>query len=208
VIHKTIVVGPLQCNCILLGCETTREAVLIDPGDEPEKILTALDEAKLDVKFILHTHAHFDHVGGTAGVRAKINAPTCLHQADEMLYQNLPMQGKMFGIPLAAAPKLEKYLEHEEVLRFGNYALSIIHTPGHSPGSLCFKLKDAPALYSGDTLFQQSVGRADLWGGDERQLIRSIKERLLTLDDETLVHPGHGPSTSIGVEKRSNPFLI
>jgi hydroxyacylglutathione hydrolase len=207
-LHKTIVVGPLQCNCILLGCEATGEGVLIDPGDEPAKILRMLDETHLKIKFILHTHAHFDHVGGTAGVRAKVEAPTCLHKGDEMLYQNLPMQGKMFGMPLEAAPKLEKYLEDEEVLRFGNYALSVIHTPGHSPGSVCFKLVGAPNLYSGDTLFQQSVGRADLWGGDERQLIRSIKERLLTLEDETAVHPGHGPSTSIGIEKRTNPFLI
>lgn len=208
-IHKTAVVGPLQCNCVLLGCEKTKEAVLIDPGDEPGKIIRLVEEQGLKVKYLLHTHAHFDHVGGTAGVKAKLGAIPCLHKDDEMIYNNLPMQGRMFGMELEAAPPIEKFLEDEEILLFGEHKLQILHTPGHSPGSICFKLLggDEP-LFCGDTLFHESIGRADLWGGNAATLIRSIKNRLLVLDDDIAVHPGHGPSTQIGHERRHNPFLV
>ena len=208
-IHKTVVVGPLQCNCAILGCERTREAVIVDPGDEAAKILAEVAALKLEVKFLLHTHAHFDHVGGTGEVRKKLTAPVCLHKGDDDLYRNLPLQGKLFGIPLMAGPPVEKYLEDGEELVFGDYKLTTLHTPGHSPGSICFQVagNGEEWLFSGDTLFQQSVGRSDLWGGDHGTLVRSIKSRLLTLDDDTPVFPGHGPETIIGIEKRTNPFL-
>jgi len=208
-IHETLVVGPFQCNCILLGCEKTKEAVLIDPGDEAEKIVKWVEATGMKVKYLLHTHAHFDHIGATAKLKAKWGTPPCLHAADEQIYDNLPMQGQMFGMQFAPAPKIEKKLEDEEILSFGEHKIQVLHTPGHSPGSICLKLVDAnESVFSGDTLFQESVGRSDLWGGSHETLVRSIQRRLLTLDDEIAVHPGHGPSTKIGHERRNNPFLI
>ena len=150
----------------------------------------------------------FDHVAGTKGVCEKIKAPTYIHKGDLELYNSLPMQGQMFGFPLEAAPKVTKLFEEDEILSFGEYQLQVIHTPGHSPGSVSFKLLNGPEiLLSGDTLFKQSVGRSDLWGGDSRQLVKSIKDRLFVYDGDTKVFPGHGPSTLIGEEKKSNPFL-
>lgn len=208
-IQKTVVVGPLQCNCTLLACEDTKEGILIDPGDEPEKILREVEASGIKVKYLLHTHAHFDHIGGTKGVKEKTSALVCLHRADEFIYKMLPVQGKMFGMSFEAAPDVEKFLEDEETLNFGHHRLQVIHTPGHSPGGVCFKLLggDEP-VFSGDSLFYGSVGRTDLWGGNTDTLIHSIKNRLLTLDDDTEVYPGHGPKTLIGKEKRSNPFLV
>lgn len=198
----------MQCNCVLLGCEKTKEAILIDPGDESERILQWLEETDLKVQYILHTHAHFDHIGGTKGVRTKIVAPTCLHKDDLPLYTNLPMQGKFFGREFGHAPAIEKFLTDDEILTFGEYRLQVLHTPGHSPGSVSFRLLGGDeAVFSGDTLFHRGIGRSDLWGGDPDQLIQSIQQRLLVLDGDTQVHPGHGPSTRIGEEKRSNPFL-
>lgn len=207
VIHKSVVVGPLQCNCAILICPKTLEAVVIDPGDEPEKIIRTLDPG-VKVKFLLHTHAHFDHIGGTEGVKLATQGAVCLHQADEMIYKNLPMQGRMFGMSFQEAPPIDKYIVDTEELFFGEQKLEVIHTPGHSPGSVCFKLTGTEeSVFSGDTLFRQSVGRSDLWGGDHSLLIRSIKSRLMVLDDEIRVYPGHGPATRIGEEKRKNPFL-
>jgi hydroxyacylglutathione hydrolase len=207
VIHKTVVVGPLQCNCAVLVCPKTLEAVVIDPGDEPEKIIRNLDPG-IRVKYLLHTHAHFDHIGGTEGVKAVTQGVVCLHQEDEMIYKNLPMQGRMFGMTFSEAPAIEKYIVDNEELNFGEQTLEVIHTPGHSPGSVCFRLKGIEEkVFSGDTLFRQSVGRSDLWGGDHSLLIRSIKSRLMVLDEEIRVFPGHGPATRIGEEKRKNPFL-
>lgn len=207
-IQRTAIVGPLQCNCVLLGCEKTKEAVLIDPGDEAQRLIEMVEKIGLKVKYLLHTHAHFDHVGATAEVKAKLGGTTCLHTGDQPLYDNLPMQCQLFGFPVVSAPPLEKVLTDEEILTFGDHRLQVIHTPGHSPGGLCFKLLDGNEdLFSGDTLFQGSVGRTDLWGGDTDQLLQSIRRRLFVLDDGIAVHPGHGPSTEIGIEKRTNPFL-
>ena len=139
-IRKTISVGPLQCNCTLLACEKTKEAVLIDPGDEAEKILRLVEEHGVKVKYLLHTHAHFDHIGATGALHAKLGAPPCLHAHDQQIYDNLPLQGQMFGMKFAPAPKVEKLLVDEEELMFGEHRLQIIHTPGHSPGGVCFRL--------------------------------------------------------------------
>lgn len=207
VIHKTVVVGPLQCNCAILICPQTLEAVVIDPGDEPEKIIRNLDPG-VKVKYLLHTHAHFDHIGGTQGLKMATQATVCLHQSDEMIYKSLPMQGRMFGMVFSEAPEIEKFVEDNEEIVFGNQKLEVIHTPGHSPGSVCLKLSgNEERIFSGDTLFRQSVGRSDLWGGDHSILIRSIKSRLMVLDEDIRVFPGHGPATKIGEEKRKNPFL-
>lgn len=210
-IHRVLPVGPLQCNCQLVACPRTKEAVLVDPGDEAEKILALVAKEGVTVKYLLHTHAHFDHCGATGAVKTALGAPTCLHADDRMLYDNLPTQGRMFGMHFEPAPTLDKTLADGEPISFGHCKLEVIHTPGHSPGSVCFRFtspeSDAEWLASGDTLFQGSVGRADLWGGNGRQLLTSIRERLFVLDDDLPVYPGHGGTTRIGIEKRTNPFL-
>lgn len=207
-IKKTFVVGPLQCNCTLLACEKTREGVLVDPGDEAPRLMAGLKENGVTIKYLLHTHAHFDHIGATGALKAHTQARICLHQADQFIYEKLPLQGQMFGMQFDAAPPIDHFLSDEEVLRFGEHSLQVIHTPGHSPGGVCFKLTTGDeSLFSGDTLFQGSIGRTDLWGGDYDLLIRSIKNRLLILNDDISVIPGHGPQTLIGKEKRNNPFL-
>ncbi len=208
-IFDTRVVGPLQCNCMLLACEKTREGVLIDPGADAKDILEMVTKAGVQIKYLIHTHAHFDHIGATAAIKDPLKAAPCLHKEDLMIYENLPMQGQMFGFHFEPAPAIEKFVEDEEVLKFGELGLKVIHTPGHSPGSVCLELQgtDVPKIFSGDTLFHQSIGRADLWGGDGDKLIRSIKDRLMILDGDIEVFPGHGPKTSIGFEKTSNPFL-
>lgn len=207
-IHEILPVGPLQCNCSILGCSETKEAVIIDPGDEGMKILERVVSLGLTVKYILHTHAHFDHVGATDVVHRQTQGTICLHQGDDFLYQNLPMQGKLFGMEYGNPPPVEKFLVDEEEITFGDHTLQVLHTPGHSPGSICFRLKGGDEkLFSGDTLFQQSIGRADLWGGDASQLLKSVRERIFTLEGDMPVYPGHGPNTFVGEEKRTNPFF-
>ncbi len=221
-IEKTTVVGSFQCNCKLLACSRTGEALLIDPGDEPEEILKTLAEthlpsgAPLRLRYLLHTHAHLDHIGGTRAVREKLISQSpliSLHRDDEMLYQNLKMQGRLFGMECDDPLPIEHYLQDEEDLRIGDLRISVIHTPGHSPGSVCLRLHEASGtgaretLYSGDTLFQGDIGRTDLWGGDSDQIVKSIQTRLFTLDEDTRVCPGHGPDTAIGIEKRQNPYV-
>ena len=225
-IDETIVVGAFQCNCRLLVCEETGEAALIDPGDEPRKILGAIERAQanldkpLSVKYLLHTHAHLDHIGATRNVRealadtqGEVIPQIFLHKGDEPLYRALKQQGQMMGFRYDDPLPVDQYFEDEQDLSVGRIKMSVLHTPGHSPGSCCLRLHEdsevgsAESVYSGDTLFQFSVGRTDLMGGDMGALIRSIKGRLLTLDDDTRVCPGHGPETKIGLEKRVNPFL-
>jgi len=224
-IQRTLSVGQLQCNCQILVCPKTHEAVLVDPGDDAQKILNEIATieknlgARLKVKALFHTHAHFDHIGATREVKehfvaAGIEAPQIfLHKADEFIYQMLPMQGKMFGFEFKPSLPIDQFFQDEQTLEFGTMKFSVIHTPGHSPGGVCFHLKEDSALampetiFTGDTLFKRSVGRTDLWGGDQDLMIKSIRSRLMTLDDETLAWPGHGPSTRIGEEKRANPFL-
>ena len=225
-IDQTIVVGAFQCNCRLLVCEETGEAALIDPGDEPRKILAAIESAQaalsrpVSVKYLLHTHAHLDHIGATRAVREALadtqgeaTPQIYLHQADEPIYRALKQQGQMLGFRYDDPLPVDEYFQDEQELRIGKIKLSLIHTPGHSPGSCCLRMHEdsnlgnAETVYSGDTLFQFSVGRTDFMGGDMGALLRSIKGRLLTLDDDTRVCPGHGPDTKIGLEKRVNPFL-
>jgi glyoxylase-like metal-dependent hydrolase (beta-lactamase superfamily II) len=221
-LDKTLVVGPFQCNCRLLACPETGRAVLVDPGDEAEQILKQLEGLKTPsgqrvvVEYLLHTHGHLDHVGATRDVREKLGATAkiALHRGDEPLYKGLRMQGQLFGMEYDDPLPVEHFLEHEEELRVGKLRFTVVHTPGHSPGSVCLRLHEDKAagigetLFSGDTLFQGSVGRTDLWGADGKQMFRMIRERILTLDGDTRVCPGHGPETRVGVEKTSNPFLL
>ncbi len=209
IIDHTVVVGSFQCNCRILACPRSGEAVLIDPGDEPEEILRTLQGLKvasgasLSVKYLFHTHAHLDHIGGTRKVREKLtegesSPQIALHRADEPLYLQLKMQGRLFGLEYSDPLPIDHFFEDSEVLRVGVLKFSIIHTPGHSPGSICLRLHEDQAfgiresLFSGDTLFQGSVGRTDLWGGDSDQLFKSIRQRIFTLDEDTRVCPGLG----------------
>lgn len=219
---KNWVVGPFQCNCRLISCATTGESVLIDPGHDASRILESLAQqrtpsgAPLSVKYLLHTHGHLDHVGAAREVKqGRVESPQILlHRGDEPLYLNLIQQGRLFGLNYLEPLPLDGYLEDEQQLNVGELKLSVIHTPGHSPGSVCLRLHEdsqagvAETLYSGDTLFQGSVGRTDLWGADQDLMFSSIRRRILTLDEETRVCPGHGPDTWIGIEKRQNPFLM
>jgi glyoxylase-like metal-dependent hydrolase (beta-lactamase superfamily II) len=222
-LEKTIVVGPFQCNCRLLACPQTGEAALVDPGDEPAEILAAVQAMKtpsgvpIRVKYLLHTHGHLDHIGGTRSVREALTETRpkiALHRGDEPLYLNLQMQGNLFGMRFDQPLPVDHFLEDGEGLQVGELRFSILHTPGHSPGSVCIRLhenseiKVQETLFSGDTLFQGSVGRTDLWGANQDLMFKNIRQRILTLDGDTRVCPGHGPDTSIGVEKHSNPFLI
>ncbi|MCZ6679279.1 MAG: MBL fold metallo-hydrolase [Candidatus Poribacteria bacterium] len=206
-ILESLVVSPFQSNCWILGCEETRAGVVIDPGDEAERILKVVEAHKLTLKYLIHTHGHLDHVSATAAIQRETGAPVLIHEADGMLLDHLSAQGMMFGIAAPEPPAVDQYIREGDRISFGQYTLSVIETPGHSPGGICLKLEDEGLLFAGDTLFQGSIGRTDLWGASYEQLMDSIRDQLMPLDDETIVHPGHGPSTTLGREKRENPFL-
>lgn len=207
-IQESFPVGPLGCNCSIIGCSETGEALVIDPGGDVDDIIDRLKELGLKPKYLLHTHAHFDHIMGSRGMREKTGASICLHKEDQFLYDMLGKQASMFGLSADEPLPVDKFLSDEEEVTFGKYKTAVLHTPGHTPGSLCFSVKDKDSLlFSGDTLFSRSIGRTDLWGGSFDKIIKSIKDRLLCLDDSTRVIPGHGPDTDIWTEKNENPFL-
>jgi glyoxylase-like metal-dependent hydrolase (beta-lactamase superfamily II) len=227
-LEKTFPVGPFQCNCRLLVCPQTGEGILVDPGDESERILKEIKAAEAQlgrpilIRYLAHTHGHLDHIGATRGVKEGLSIlnsmssqtpKIALHSGDEELYQNLQMQGNLFGMKFDAPLAVDHYLEDEEIIEVGALKFSVIHTPGHSPGSVCIRLhedsslKSSETVLSGDTLFRGSVGRTDLWGANQEEMFKSIRQRILVLDDDTRVCPGHGPNSSIGLEKRENPFL-
>lgn len=207
-IFETLAVGPLACNCSVVVDEETGEAAVVDPGDEPEAILDSLARAGAKAVLLLHTHAHFDHIGATGALREATGAAVCLHPEDFGLYRSLPEQGRVFGFSFASPPPVDRAIADGEILRFGESRLRALHTPGHSPGSTCFLLEGDPGvLFSGDTLFRQSIGRTDLWGGSFPAIEASIREKLYRLPERLLVIPGHGEPTTIGEEKRGNPFV-
>ncbi len=204
---ETFPVGLLQCNCTILADEASREAVVIDPGDEAERILRALDSMRVKPVALLHTHAHFDHITAARAVKEATGAPIFLHPADRPLYDRLPKQAEHFGMAVEAPLPPDEPLFEAATIRFGSYALRAIHTPGHTPGSTCFTLEgEAPVLFSGDTLFRRSIGRTDLWGGDTDAILSSIRGKLFALPGDLPVVCGHGPETTIEEEKRLNPF--
>jgi len=206
---KTFAVGPLQCNCTIIGDLTTKQAIVVDPGGDAELLLETLASHELTVRQILHTHAHFDHFLASGTMKAKTGASLALHRDDAFLWDMLEMQCSRFGFHAEAVPPPDQWLDHEEPIAFGTPTLSgqCLHTPGHTPGSMCFHFPSLKLLLGGDTLFRGGIGRTDLWGGDFQQIERSIKDRLYTLDEATQVVAGHGPATSIGDELRNNPYV-
>jgi hydroxyacylglutathione hydrolase len=211
-IHEVVVVGPLQCNCSILGDEETREAIVIDPGDEVERVLAVLEKHTLKARYIVNTHAHFDHVGNCRELKEATGAEISLHKADLSIYETAPRQAALFamyGVRPIRMTAVDQFLRDADGLQVGKIAAQAIHTPGHTPGSLSLHVPGSARdlLFAGDTLFSGSIGRTDLPGGDFDQLLKSIKDRLLTLDDQTEIWPGHGPKTTIGRERRTNPFL-
>lgn len=206
-IHEILPVGPLRCNCSIIGDENTREAMVIDPGDDIEDVLTVLQKHGLTVKQIIITHAHIDHVGGAMKLRATTGAPILLNENDYALLQMLDEQAAWIGMAAPEKVEIDQNARPADTVKAGSLAAQIIHTPGHTEGSICLYFATEKRLIAGDTLFAGSVGRTDLPGGSFDKLIRSLHEKVLTLPDETVVVPGHGSLTSIGEERESNPFL-
>jgi len=201
---ETIVVGRLQTNCYVLQSDSI--ALVIDPGDEPERIIRFLEDIAVKPTHIVATHTHFDHVLGVDTIRAKLKIPFLIHRDDLSMLESMQSRVRqIMGFSVPPPPKVDQFLEDGQSIEFGQDKVKVIHTPGHSPGSI--SLAGQGFILTGDALFNQSIGRTDLPGGDLATLIRSITQRLFILDDATIVYPGHGPETSIGDEKLANPFV-
>ncbi len=200
-------VGPFAENSYFIADAESGEAIAIDPGDEAPRLLEVIKRHHLNVRYILNTHAHLDHVGAVEAIKQATGAPFYLHEAELTLLESLPTQASMFGLTAPVVPEVDKYLKEGDVLRFADDSITVevLDTPGHSPGGVTFRI--GSALIVGDTLFAGSIGRTDLPGGDYDTLLRSIRDRLLVCPDETPIYPGHGPQSTIGAERRSNPFL-
>jgi hydroxyacylglutathione hydrolase len=247
-IHEILPVGLLQCNCSILGDPETHEAIVVDPGDDVDRILAILRKHELRTRAIVSTHTHIDHVGGLALLHRATGAPVLIHPDDLDLYGRLDAQARWIGLPAPETTRIEDFLREGDTLRWGDFVARVLHTPGHTPGSICLVVDSASApanlnsqpdseniaaasqragarerhdsrshalrsgtpaarLISGDTLFQGSIGRTDLWGGSYPQIINSIREKLIVLPEEIPVYPGHGGATTIGHEREYNPFL-
>lgn len=206
-IHEILPVGMLQCNCSIFGDETTREALVIDPGDQIEDILKILERHKLTVKAIVITHAHIDHIGGAAKLKAATGAPVYMNANDQELYDELDTQAAWLGVPTMRRTEIDAPAREGDTLTLGETAFHILHTPGHTQGSISLWIPAENKLIAGDTLFRDSIGRTDLPGGNTRQILSSIHTKLLILPETAVVIPGHGQNTSIGREKEQNPFL-
>jgi hydroxyacylglutathione hydrolase len=237
-IHEVIPVGMLQCNCSILGDRATREAIVVDPGDDVGRILEILQRHRLKVRAIVSTHTHIDHVGGLAELHRLTGAPVMIHEADMELYKHLDVQAQWLGVPTPAVMRIQDFVKEGDTVRWGRFAARVLHTPGHTPGSISLvvepgaggsavntggggtgaasghehkhhggEIVEPAVLLAGDTLFQGSIGRTDLWGGSLPQILKSIREKLLELPSEVVVFPGHGDTTTIGEERERNPFL-
>jgi hydroxyacylglutathione hydrolase len=206
-IHEILPVGPLQCNCSIIGDETTREAMVIDPGDDIGDVLALVRKHNLQVKQIVITHAHIDHVGGAMKLKKATGAPILLNQNDYALLKMLDVQAAWIGMPAPGEVKIDQSLAAGDRVAAGSVSGQILHTPGHTEGSICLYFEPEKKLIAGDTLFAGSIGRTDLPGGSYKKIISSLHGQVLALPDDTLVVPGHGPLTSIGQERESNPFL-
>lgn len=206
-IHEILRVGALQCNCSIFGDEQSREAIVIDPGDNIDAILAVLRRHELTVKAIVITHAHIDHIGGAAKLKAATRAPVYMNGNDQELYDHLDMQAAWVGTETPSRTEIDMEAREGDQLSLGNATFHVLHTPGHTQGSISLWIPAENKLIAGDTLFRDSIGRTDLPGGDGREILRSIQGKLLTLPEEAIVVPGHGSNTTIGREKDRNPFL-
>ncbi|MDO8680754.1 MAG: MBL fold metallo-hydrolase [Acidobacteriota bacterium] len=213
-IIESAAAGVFMKNGFILGCERTREAVYIDPGDEVDQLLGFVAAEKLTVTHILLTHAHIDHVSGVAQARRTLGAPIHLHKDDLFLYDNAVATGRLFGMEIEAPPPVDRFYEGTGPITFGDYSVAVHHTPGHAPGGVCLAVTPGvtspslPSLFVGDTLFAGSIGRTDLPGGDYETLMQAITDVLFAFPDEAPVFSGHGPATTIGRERRGNPFVL
>ncbi len=206
-IHETLAVGPLACNCTIFGDESTREAFVVDPGDQAGRILSRLAAHGLATKAIVLTHGHIDHVGAVAELRRATGAPVYLNEHDFATYSQIGAQAAWLGMEAPELADIDGRLGDGDTLQLGSTRFTVLHTPGHTPGSVALWAASEQLLVSGDTLFRESIGRTDLPGGDARRILVSIRQKLLPLPDETVVIPGHGPETTMGHEKRYNYFL-
>lgn len=206
-IHEILPVGPLACNCSVFGDESTRRAVVVDPGDDVDDIERLLRRHGLSVTAIIITHAHIDHIGGAQKLKAATGAPVCLNRNDLAIYDQIEMQAAWLGMAPPERVRVDHSPAEGERIAVGSAGLEVLHTPGHTPGSISLWCPAEKKLVAGDTLFRDSIGRTDLPGGDPRQILRSIRDKLLVLPEETLVIPGHGPTTTLGRERSHNFFL-
>jgi glyoxylase-like metal-dependent hydrolase (beta-lactamase superfamily II) len=206
-IHEILPVGPLQCNCSIIGDETTREAMVIDPGDEIQNVIAMVQKHGLQVKQIVITHAHIDHVGGAMKLRAATGAPILLNQNDYELLKMLDVQATWIRVPSPGKVEIDQNIGQADTVKAGSLIANVLFTPGHTEGSVCLYFPREKKLIAGDTLFAGSIGRTDLPGGSFEKIIHSLHDKLLALPDDTVVIPGHGPQTTIGEERENNPFL-
>ena len=207
-IHEILPVGPLQCNCSVIGDESTREGLVIDPGDNIEDVVSIVRKHNLQIKQIVITHAHIDHVGGAMKLRAATGAPILLNQNDYALLKMLDAQAAWIGVAPPGKVEIDHSVAQADSIKTGSLSADVIHTPGHTEGSICLYFPAEKKLIAGDTLFAGSIGRTDLPGGSFEKIIRSLHDKVLELPDDTVVIPGHGPLTTIGRERESNPFLV
>jgi glyoxylase-like metal-dependent hydrolase (beta-lactamase superfamily II) len=207
---ETLAVGPLGCNCSIVADLDTKRAIVVDPGGDFERIEARVRELGVVLDAIVHTHTHVDHVGCTAELQRATGAPASIHEGDRFLYDLLPLQAELIGVHLPVTADMDGGLVDGSTLRAGGVELAVLHTPGHTPGSCCFLATKGgkTIVFAGDTLFRNSIGRTDLWGGDHDAILRSIRGKLLPLPDDAMVVAGHGPRTTIGDERGHNPFLL
>jgi glyoxylase-like metal-dependent hydrolase (beta-lactamase superfamily II) len=206
-IHEILQVGMLQCNCSIFGDEASKEAIVVDPGDDISDVEAVLAKHGLRCTAIVITHAHIDHVGGAKRLKDQTGAPVYLNEADQELYTHLDMQAAWLGVAAPQQTAIDVTPQDGDTLALGPATFHVMHTPGHTQGSLCLWIPEQSKLVAGDTLFRESIGRTDLPGGDSRRIILSIREKLFALPEETVVIPGHGPATTIAHERERNPFV-
>lgn len=207
---KVLAVGMFQSNCCIPYCTETREALVIDPGEEGERILSFINDNRLDVKYIINTHAHIDHVSALTQVAGVLQVPVLMHKEDDFIFKNLAYQGSLFGLEAPKDVSIDRFLENGDKIEFGREKLKVVHVPGHSPGSIALlaDTSQPKIVFSGDTLFKGSIGRTDLFGGSYDQIMESLRTVFLALPDDTIVYPGHGERSTISAEKQYNPFLL